>query len=120
MLQNPEVAAHFEKLSAHSDVSSEVLSALKRLGEYEVRYGSSDFPALYAVTRDTVFCGASGMGSTYWRLRPSDIDIAVRTGADRTELGPEWVEFRLYQLGWPRLDLPHWALQAYDFARSEK
>ena len=120
MLQNPEIAAHFERLGAHSDVSSEVLSAVKKLGEYEVRYGSSDYPALYVVTRNIVFCGASGMSSTFWRLRPSDVDIALRAGADRTGLGPEWVEFSLYQLGWPKLDLPHWALRAYDFARTGK
>ena len=64
--------------------------------------------------------GDEGTDTTYWRLRPSDIEIAVRTGADRTELGPEWVEFRLYQAGWPNLDLPHWALRAYDFARTGK
>jgi hypothetical protein len=120
MLKNPEIAAHFEKLGAHSDVSSELLSTAKKLGEYEVRYGSSDYPALYVVTQNIVFCAASGMSSTFWRLRPSDLDIAVRTGADRTELGPEWVEFRLYQEGWPKLDLPHWALRAYDFARTGK
>jgi hypothetical protein len=118
MLQNPAIAAHFETLGAHSDVSSEVLAALKKLGEHEVRHGASDYPALYVVTRNIVFCGASGMSSTYWRLMPADIDIAVRTGADRTELGPEWVEFRLYQAGWPKLDLAHWALRAYDFART--
>lgn len=120
MLQNPEVAAHFEKLGAHSDVSSEVLSAVKGLGEHEVRHGSNEYPALYVVTRDVAFCAASGMSSTFWRLRPSDIEIAMRTGADRTVLGPEWVEFRLYQAGWPKLDLPHWALRAYDFARTGK
>jgi len=119
MLQNPEIATYFDKLAAHSDASSEVLSAVKELGEYEVRYGSkpSEYPALYVVTRNIAFCAASGMCSTYWRLRPSDVDIAARTGADRTGLGPEWVEFKLYQLGWPKLDMPHWALRAYDFAR---
>jgi hypothetical protein len=95
MLQNPEVATRFEKLGAHSDVCSEVCSALKELGE-----------------------AASGMSSTYWRLRPGDVAIAARTGACRTDIGPEWVEIKLFQPGWPRPDLRHWALRAYDFART--
>jgi hypothetical protein len=118
MLQNPEVATRFEKLAAHSDVSSEVRSALKGLGEYEILHGPTEYPALYVVTRDVVFCAAAGMSSTYWRLRPDDVAIAARTGAYRTDIGPEWVEIRLFQSGWPKPDLRHWALRAYDFART--
>lgn len=118
MLQNPEVASRFEKLDAHSDVASELCSALRRLGEYEIRRGPSEYPALYVVTRDIVFCAASGMRSTYWRLRPSDLEIATRTGACRTDIGPEWAEIRLFEPGWPKPDLRHWALRAYDFART--
>lgn len=118
MLQNPEVAARFEKLAAHSDVWSELRSALQGLGEYEIRHGSGEYPALYAVTHGMVFCAASGMSSTYWRLRPGDAAVAARTGANRTDIGPEWVEIKLFEPGWPKPDLRHWALRAYDFART--
>lgn len=120
MLVNPEIAAHFEKLGAHSDVGTEVLAAVKRLGEYEVRGASASYTALYCVTKDIVFCGAAGMSCTYWRLRPSDVDIALATGGKRTNLGPEWVEITLFQPDWPKPDLAHWALRAYDFARTGK
>lgn len=118
MLQNPQVASRFEKLDAHSDVASELYSALAGLGEYEILHGSSEYPAPYVATRDIVFCAASGMNSTYWRLRPGDVAIAVRTGGYRTDIGPEWVEIRLFEPGWPKPDLRHWALRAYDFART--
>jgi len=118
MLQNQEVASRFDKLAAHSDVASELCSALRGLGEYEIRHGSSEYPALYVVTRDIVFCAASGMSSTYWRLRPGDVEIAAKTGACRTDIGPEWAEIRLFQAAWPKPDLRHWARRAYDFART--
>lgn len=118
ILQNPEVASRFEKLGAHSDVASELCSALRGLGEYEILRGSSEYPALYVVTRDIIFCAASGMSSTYWRLRPSDVAIAAKTGACQTDIGPEWTEIRLFQTAWPKPDLRHWALRAYDFART--
>ena len=49
MLQNPEAEAFFLPLSAHSDVTSELLTALRRLGEYEIRYAPRNFGAAYAV-----------------------------------------------------------------------
>ena len=120
MLLNPEIEKHFEKLSAHSDVASELYSAVKRLGEYELRGGGPQYAAIYCVTKNIVFCAAAGMGSTFWRLRQDDVEIALATGARRTELGPEWVEIALYQANWPRPNLPHWALRAYDYARTGK
>lgn len=120
MLLNPEIEKQFEKLSAHSDVASELYSAVKRLGECELRGGGPHYAAIYCVTKSIVFCGAAGMGSTYWRLRQDDVEIALATGARRTEFGPEWVEITLFQANWPKPDLPHWALRAYDYARTVK
>lgn len=120
MLLNPEIQKHFAGLGAHSDVASELCLAVKRLGDYEICGGGPGYAAVYCVTNGIVFCGASGMGSTLWRLRPEDVEIAVATGARRTKLGPEWVEVMLYQANWPRPDLQHWALRAYDHARTGK
>lgn len=116
MLLNPQIERHFRALSAHSDVGSALLAALKPLGEYEVRGGGAQFAAIYCITRNIVFCAASGMRETYWRLRPADLDIALATGAQRTDLGSDWVSFSLFRHDWPRPDLAHWALRAYDFA----
>ncbi len=120
MLINSEIGKHFEKLSAHSDVASELYSAIKRLGEYELCGGGPNYAAIYGVTNSIVFCAAAGMCSTFWRLRQDDVEIALATGARRTELGPEWVEITLYQANWPKPDLAHWALRAYDYALTGK
>lgn len=117
-VKNPEIAAHFEALSAHSDVASELLSALAKLGEFEVHSGSHSCAAVYCVTKEIVFCAASGTSQTFWRLRPQDAVIALATGAEPADLGPEWVKITLFRADWPRPDLPHWALRAYDYART--
>ena len=83
MSANSEAEAFFGALSAHSDLADELLASLKALGEYEVRYASREYGALFAVTKSTVFCGAAGMSNTYWRLRPADHEVALATGACR-------------------------------------
>ena len=118
MLRNPEAENYFSGLSAHSDVSTEVLAVLKQLGEYELRGNLKEFRALYVVTAEIVFCGASGMHDTYWRLRPSDFKIAIATGAEPAPIGSDWVAIKLFRSDWPRPDLAHWALRAYNFART--
>ena len=120
MLRNPEAEEFFAGLSAHSDVGLELLASLKRLGEYEVRGNIKAFGAPFAVTADTVFCGAAGMQDTFWRLRPGDYGIAIATGAEPAPIGSEWVKIALFRSDWPRPDLEHWALRAYDFARTGK
>src|SRR3989304_1124463 len=120
MLRNPEAEQFFETLSAHSDVGGEFLAALKRLGEYERRGNIKEYGAPYAVTAGFVFWGAAGMSDTYWRLRPSDLKIAIATGAEPVTIGPEWVKITLFRSDWPKPDIAHWALMAYDFARTGK
>ena len=120
MVKNPEAEKYFEPLSAHSDVAEYFLASLKKLGEYECRSGGHSYAAPYAVTKNIIFCAAVGMSETYWRLRPTDIKIALATGAQRASLGNEWVTITLGRSNWPRPDLEHWALRAYDFARTGK
>jgi hypothetical protein len=118
MLRNPEAETYFASRSAHSDVGTELLAALTRLGEFEVRGNLHQYAAPYVVTAETVFCGAAGMRETFWRLRPGDCEIAVRCGAEPAPIGPQWVQITLFRTDWPRPDLAHWALRAYDFART--
>jgi hypothetical protein len=118
MVQNPDAEKFFEPLSAHSDLADEFFASLKKLGEFERRAGSGEHAAPYIVTKGTVFCAAAGMSGTYWRLRPADLRVALATGAEVTELGPEWVKIQLFRSNWPKPDLAHWALRAYDFART--
>jgi len=119
MLGNPEVQEFFAPLSAHSDLASELASSLKRLGEYEiVRANRLEYGACYAVTAQLAFCGASGMRDTYWRLRPGDVAIALESGAKPAPIGPDWVRIECFRADWPKPDLLHWALRAYDYART--
>jgi hypothetical protein len=114
---NPNAEQFFLSRSARDEVGMALLDALKPLGEYKVFGQLQGYKAPYAVTADTVFCGASGMADTWWRLRIKDYEIALASGAKPTEIGPEWVRIELYRPDWPQPDLAHWALRAYDFAR---
>lgn len=118
MMRNPEAEEFFSSRSARDEVGTAVVEALKGLREYELRGELRVYRSPYAVTANTVFCGAAGMADTFFRLRPSDHTNALATGAEQATIGPEWVRIRLFRPGWPRPDLVHWALKAYDFARA--
>jgi hypothetical protein len=119
MLQNPEAEAFFHPLSAHSDVFTEWRDAHKRLGDYELRYGApGSSAAVYAITKNIVFSGVTNMNSTYWRLRPRDVSVALATGAVAAPFSSDWVMIEVFRSDWPKPDLPFWALRAYDFART--
>jgi len=94
-----------------------LLEALKPLGEYEVRGELRIYKSPYASTKGIVFCGAAGTSDTFWRLAPADREIALATGAEEAEIGPDWVRIELFRPNWPNPDLHHWAVRAYDFAR---
>lgn len=119
MASNLEVQKFFAPLSAHSDVASELIGSLKRLAEYElVRANQLEYGAFYAITSQIAFCGASGMRDTYWKLRPSDVAIALASGAEPAPIGAYWVKIECFRADWPKPDLLHWALRAYDYART--
>ena len=118
MVINPEAEQFFLARSARDEVGTALIASLKPLGEYEVRGELRQYKSPYAVTANIVFCGAAGTGDTYWRLRPSDREIALATGGEAAELGAEWVRIRLYRPHWPKPDLAHWALRAYNYART--
>ena len=120
MIKNAEAEVFFAARSAHSDVGSELLESVKELGEFEVCGNLKVCRSPYIVTADIVFCGAADMNATFWRLRPIDQQIAIATGAEQAAISPEWVRIILFRPDWPKPDLKHWALRAYDFARTGK
>ena len=121
MLRNPEAETFFAPLSAHSDVASAFVDALRTLGDCDVRAAPREYGALFAVTADVVFAGAAGMATTYWRLSTADRAVALATGATEAAApGPEWVEITLFRDAWPDPDLRHWALCAYRYARTSR
>ncbi len=120
MLANPEAEAFFQSRSARDEVGSALIESLKKCGEYDVRGDLRTCKSPYAVTANVVFCGATGTSDTFWRLRPADKAIALATGGVEAPIGPEWVRIELFRPHWPKPDLAHWALRAYDFARTGK
>jgi hypothetical protein len=119
-VRNPEAEAFFLQRSAHDEVGTALIESLARLHEYEVRGDLRAYKSPYAVTAALVFCGAAGMVDTFWRLRSADFAIALASGAEAAEIGPEWVRIPLFRPDWPRQDLAHWALRAYDYARTDR
>jgi hypothetical protein len=116
--RNPEAEAFFLARSARDEVGTALIESLKPLGEYEIRGELRNYRSPYAVTAGIAFCGAAGTSDTFWRWRPTDREIALATGAQSAEIGPDWVRIRLFRPDWPKPDLSHWALRAYDFART--
>jgi hypothetical protein len=119
-LLNLEAEVFFLSRSARDDVGKEFMDSLKVLGVYEVRGDLGSYKSPYAVTANVVFGGAAGMSHVFYRLGPEDVEIALRTGAERAEIGPEWVRIELFRADWPKVDLVHWARRAYMFAREGK
>ena len=120
MLVNPDAERFFLERSARDEVGTALIESLKPLGEYEVRGELRRYKSPYAVTANIVFCGAAGTSDTYWRLRAEDVGIALATGAEQAPLGADWVKIPLFRPKWPKPDLGHWALRAYDYARTGK
>jgi hypothetical protein len=118
MVRNSEAEQFFLSRFARDEVGTALLRSLEKLGEYEVRGDLRVYRSPYAVTANFVFCGAAGTSDTYWRLRPKDWTIAIATGAEESSIGPEWVRIELFRSDWPTPDLAHWALRAYNFART--
>jgi hypothetical protein len=118
MRANPEAESFFLARSARDDAGVALIESLKRLGECELLGELRIYKSPYAVTKNIVFCGAAGTSDTFWRLSPADHAIALATGAVQAEIGPEWVRIPLFRPNWPKPDLAHWALRAYDYART--
>ncbi len=97
MIKNVEAEAFIAARSAHSDVGSEPLASLKGLGEFEICGNLKVCHSPYIVKANIVFCGAADMNTTFWRLRPSDQQIAIATGAEQATISPEWVRIILFR-----------------------
>jgi hypothetical protein len=109
----------FARRSAHGDLAEVFGRALGNLGEYELHGGGPGYKAVYATTNGIAFGGATGMADTHWRLGPEDRTIAIKSGGEESDLGPDWIRIVLFLNNWPEPDLAHWARRAYAFARGQ-
>jgi hypothetical protein len=117
-MKNAGAESFFLQRSAHDEVGTELINAVKPLGDYQVLGDLKNYRSPYIVTKSVVFSGASGQKTIHFRLRPRDREIALKTGADGSEVGPDWIQFTLFRADWPKVDLQFWARIAYDYARS--
>jgi hypothetical protein len=119
---NRDVLAYLRaEPSCHGDVGQALLDAAKdKCGEwtgYSPSFASFRYVAL--VTRRRVFALAHDMRYVCFRLPKELVATAVETGGKAaTDIGPEWVRLELFRASYPAVDLPFWALRAYDAARS--
>ncbi len=109
-----------ERLSAHSDLASDLLDAARATcGEwvsYSPSFGSCRYVAL--ITSGRVFALAHGQQQVCFRVRGAEQAIALESGGvARPELGAGWVAFQLYRPTHPKPDLKFWTLRAYVAAR---
>lgn len=119
---NADILRYVADKSAHSDVAEALAEAVSPLGD--VQHFCPD-PAQYRYalvsTNGVVFGFVAGMNSVGLRFGASDLERAMRTGADDAlQIGEGWALFTLFRCDWPDVDLKFWARKAYAFAREMK
>ena len=121
---NAPVLAHVKDLSAHSDITEPLLTAVKPLGDVQVFCPDAHkYRYVVVSTNGIIFGLAVGMNTIAFRLDPRMKLRALATGAKAyPECGEDWVS--VLPLGsdadWPAVDLRFWALKAYVYARETK
>lgn len=121
---NAPVLAYLKDRSAHSDVASILIAAVKRLGDVQIF--CPDAPAYRYVmvsTQGIVFGFCVGMNTIAFRLDARMKPRALATGArPYPECGDAWVDVTPSQedSDWPKVDVSFWALKAYVYARETK
>ena len=118
---NEAVFEHLSELSAHSDVTAALETAVAPLGDVQTFCPDpSHYKYVAVATRGVVFAFAAGMNSIGLRLTPEFKARAVATGAaDLPQAGPDWVSIALFRDDWPAPDLGFCARKAYLCAREQ-
>lgn len=119
---NRRVLRHIEGMSAHSDISDALQTALKPLGDVQLFCPDwHRYRYVAASTRGVIFAFALGMDMIGFRLDGRMKTRALASGAmPCPECGPEWVSFTVFRDDWPKVDLEFWARKAYVAAREIK
>lgn len=112
---NRQVLDHIEDLSAHSDVTEALTTALKPLGDVQVFCPDlRTYRYVAASTKGVIFAVALGMNTISFRLDARMTARALASGAvPFPECGDAWVSFTLFREDWPKVDLEFWARKAY-------
>ncbi|MSU24430.1 MAG: hypothetical protein EXS32_11475 [Opitutus sp.] len=120
--RNSRVLAHLETASAHSDLATELIAAVKPLGDVQI-FCPDWAQCRYVVvsTNDLIFGFAMGLETIAFRLEARMKSRALTTGAAAySAAGDDWGSFILFRHDWPKVDLQFWALKAYAYAREHR
>ena len=105
-----------QRPSAHSDVGSDLLSAVRAEGGDFLAYSPSFGDCRYiAIIRARRVCAlAHGQKTACFCVRPTDQAAAIALGGRaRPDLGEGWISFELYFRTQPTPDLRAWLRASY-------
>ncbi|HEX4998154.1 MAG TPA: hypothetical protein VFY29_08015 [Terriglobia bacterium] len=113
--------AYLREKSAHSDLASQLLDAVKPLGDVQTYCPDWQAYRYVAVSTNNIIFGfAIGMDTIAFRLDTRMAERAIATGGSPVpECGGEWVAVMRHRSDsdWPAVDLTFWARKAYVYAR---
>ena len=117
---NADVFAYLSGLSAHSDIVTPLLAAVKPLPGVEVHCSNRErFGYVIAWVAGRVFAFAAGMHGVALRLPPADAATARARGGSAVQgLGPEWVHLPLFGDGGFSAELNEYAQRAFAHAQA--
>lgn len=118
---NADVFAYLAGLSAHSDIVTPLLAAVKPLPGVEVHCSNRErFGYVIAWVAGRVFAFAAGMHGVALRLPPADAATARARGGSAVQgLGPEWVHLPLFGDGGFSAELNEYAQRAFAQAQAQ-
>jgi hypothetical protein len=121
--ENKVVYEHLKAFHAHTDLSDLLIkAATKPCGDIQVSYQervNGSGPCMVS-TNGIIIGFAIGMDLIAFRAGEKMLPIAIATGGEAyPECGPNWMAFKPFRGGWPKVDLEFWALKAYVFEREK-
>jgi hypothetical protein len=121
--ENRAVYEYLKAFHAHPELSELLInSTTKPCGDIQVFYQArpDDCGPCIVSTKGIIIGFAIGMNIIAFRAGRNMMDIALATGGSAfPECGPNWMAFKPFRGGWPKVDLEFWALKAYVFVREQ-
>ena len=113
--QNRLAFDYIKNLSAHGDLVTPLIEAVKPLGDVQI-YSPDRGHCRYVTvsTQKIIFGFAIGMDTIAFRLNELMKSRAIETGGKSfPECGSDWVRFLSFRCDWPNIDFEFWARKAY-------
>ena len=116
---NKGVLDYIKDLSAHDGVASELINALRPLGDVQVYCPDpASFRYVVAATNNIIFGIAHGMDTVAFRLDPVTREKALLSGCkEHPGLAGDWVWVNPQRGDWPAVDFKFWARKSYVYIR---